>query len=282
MSLILEALRKLDRDKQAPERGLVVTGATTWARAEERRGLRLVAIVAAGLVLGAGVWLWRGRAAHTPATSAAAGAGAASHATPAHEPADLRLAPRGVRSGEAPLGATTAAAGAPPAQPSPTQLLTPGASPADTAGTRALTPARAGTEVTGGGAEADDVRASRALPPAGVAVADTPADDGPRPVTPDDDDDAAGTSDEPGRVRPTIPPLDTERERAAARPADTPPEPAADVVLQAVTERDGRPLAIVNGRLVREGDSFDGIRILRIGSSEIEVEVKGKRRTVGF
>ena len=36
MSLILEALRKLDRDKAAPERGLVVTGASTWARPEER------------------------------------------------------------------------------------------------------------------------------------------------------------------------------------------------------------------------------------------------------
>ncbi len=38
----------------------------------------------------------------------------------------------------------------------------------------------------------------------------------------------------------------------------------------------------MNDRLVREGDSFDGIRILKIGDAEVEVEVAGQRRTLRF
>ena len=41
-------------------------------------------------------------------------------------------------------------------------------------------------------------------------------------------------------------------------------------------------MAIVNDRLVREGDSFDGIRILRIGATEVEVEVHGQKRVLTF
>jgi len=33
---------------------------------------------------------------------------------------------------------------------------------------------------------------------------------------------------------------------------------------------------------VREGDSFDGIHVLRIGEAEVEVEVNGVRRTLKF
>jgi hypothetical protein len=52
--------------------------------------------------------------------------------------------------------------------------------------------------------------------------------------------------------------------------------------LEAVSERDGRPVALVSGRLLREGDSFEGVRILRIGPTEVEVEVRGQRRTLRF
>ena len=55
-----------------------------------------------------------------------------------------------------------------------------------------------------------------------------------------------------------------------------------DLRLNAITRRDGRPVALVNDRLVFEGDSFDGVRILRIGEAEVEVEVRGQRRVLRF
>jgi len=33
---------------------------------------------------------------------------------------------------------------------------------------------------------------------------------------------------------------------------------------------------------VREGDSFDGVKVLRIGGDEVEIEVGGRRRVVKF
>ena len=41
-------------------------------------------------------------------------------------------------------------------------------------------------------------------------------------------------------------------------------------------------MALLNDRLVRAGDSFDGIRVIRIGESEVEVEVRGQRRVIRF
>ena len=70
------------------------------------------------------------------------------------------------------------------------------------------------------------------------------------------------------------------RSRASATPDFTGP---AELMLEdAITLRDGRPVALVNDRLVFEGDSFDGVRILRIGEAEVEVEVRGQRRVLRF
>jgi hypothetical protein len=52
--------------------------------------------------------------------------------------------------------------------------------------------------------------------------------------------------------------------------------------LNAISQQDGLPVAILNDRLVREGDVFDGIRVIRIGDAEVEVEVDGRRRVVRF
>jgi hypothetical protein len=41
-------------------------------------------------------------------------------------------------------------------------------------------------------------------------------------------------------------------------------------------------VAIISGRLVREGDRYDGIAILRIGADEVEIELQGQRRTLRF
>jgi hypothetical protein len=68
-------------------------------------------------------------------------------------------------------------------------------------------------------------------------------------------------------------------------PASTPvpsPSPRRRFVLQAISQRDGRPVAMLDDRLVREGDRFDGVAVVRIGEDEIEIEVEGQRRIIGF
>jgi hypothetical protein len=66
---------------------------------------------------------------------------------------------------------------------------------------------------------------------------------------------------------------------SAERPPASGPD---DLQLNAISQRDGRPVALINDHLVFEGDSFDGVRILRIGETEVEVEVRGKRRVLRF
>jgi hypothetical protein len=55
-----------------------------------------------------------------------------------------------------------------------------------------------------------------------------------------------------------------------------------DLVLNAISEQDGHPVALINDRLVREGDEFDGVKILHIGETEVEVEHGGQRRVIRF
>jgi hypothetical protein len=62
----------------------------------------------------------------------------------------------------------------------------------------------------------------------------------------------------------------------------TAPAPARTLRLTAISVRDGHPIALLNDHLVREGDSFDGVKVIRIGETEVEVEVGGKKRVVGF
>ncbi|HUL78313.1 MAG TPA: hypothetical protein VL691_13705, partial [Vicinamibacteria bacterium] len=71
-------------------------------------------------------------------------------------------------------------------------------------------------------------------------------------------------------------------ERATRPPTSARPASADDVRLTAISERDGRPVALINDRLVFEGDSFDGIKVLRIGEAEVEIESGGKRRVLRF
>ena len=73
--------------------------------------------------------------------------------------------------------------------------------------------------------------------------------------------------------------------RSAERRRRVPRLPAAgnrSFVLQAISRKDGRPVAILNDRLGREGDSFDGVKILRIGEADVEIEVGGDRQVVRF
>ena len=204
MSLILEALKKLEREKEAGARGFVVLSHLPWARAgsgPRTMAGSVVAIVVALVALaavGTAVWRWRG--AGTPAVTV-----------------------------PAPVLSPTAA----PSAPDPGATMPSGR-----------------------------------IPPAGQL--DT------RPVA----------------VRPPVPPASPftlpQPAKAEADPAVKAPGPEPTVVkgvelrLNAISVKDGHPVAILNDRLVREGDSFDGIRVLRIGDAEVEVEVAGERRTLRF
>jgi hypothetical protein len=71
---------------------------------------------------------------------------------------------------------------------------------------------------------------------------------------------------------PALPPVPS---RASAPGTD-------ELRLNAISQRDGRPVALINDRLVFEGDAFDGVKILRIGEAEVEVEERGRRRVLRF
>ena len=73
-----------------------------------------------------------------------------------------------------------------------------------------------------------------------------------------------------------------------AAPAAVPPAapvaaaPRRALVLNAISKQSGVPVAVINDRLVREGDAFDGVRVLRIHATEVDVDVDGARRTLRF
>jgi len=188
MSLILEALKKLDREKQTPERGVVVLGATAWAARREGRGRMLVWLLIDLALVGLGaagaVWWLSGSR------------------PPSANPAPVAVASAATTS--TPPAATLAAA---------PYVSAPAHAPA----------------------------------PAGPAVVRTP------------------------RAHPTSPPRAT-------------PAAASAFVLQAITEQDGIPVALINERVLRVGEGFDGMRVLRISPTEVEIQVEatGARQVLAF
>jgi hypothetical protein len=188
MSLILEALRKLEKEKQVPERGFLVVAASAWPTAKRR--LRPAAIVIGALAvvaIASSAWFW-----------------------PRGSPR------RDVGRGGAPApAAQTPAPSAPPA----TLLRAP-------------------------------------VPTTAPALANQPLS------------------------APVPAPSHLPRASVAPRPAPQPSPPA--LVLEAISQRDGRPIALVSDHLVHEGDAFDGVTIVRIGEAEVEVEWQGKRQILRF
>ena len=189
MSLILEALKKLDREKKAPDRGFLVVGTVPWPAPRPRQWTPLLLVVAVGVAAGSALWLaWRARG---------------------HEEAPSHV-----------VTSTTLAAHAPRAAAAPVVVAPPST-----------------------------------LPPlieGHPRVPDTP----------------------PVAERPAA-----QADRPAATAAAAPP---AGLLLQAISERDGKPIAVLNGRVVHEGDHFDGVTVVRIGADDVEIEVQGHRRVLRF
>lgn len=212
MSPILDALRKLEREKDPREPGVLVVGAVPWgARTRSRRPL-LLALAGIGLVVLLAFALWR--LSRRPAPAVSAPPVSVVPVTPASASAPLQT--------PAPLPTIVAAQPAAAPRPEPTP---PAALP-------------------------EPVRVPVPVPAA------------PGPVTPD-----RTTSAE---------------DFAAPASAPAPPPAAGTLRLNAISQRDGRPVALINDRLLFEGDSFDGVKVLRIGEAEVEVEVHGKRRVLRF
>lgn len=202
MSLILDALKKLERDKRAREPNVLVVGSVPWGTRARSRLPLVVALLGAALALVAFALWPRDRAARPPAT------------------------------------------------PSPAAIPSPPAPP--TQGVSGVAP-RATAAPT---AVAAPVPRRQSVPSAeSGAVDDRPAE----------------TTEGPDEAPATVP----APPRRGASGTD-------ELRLNAISQRDGRPVALINDRLVFEGDGFDDVKVLRIGETEVEVEVRGVRRILRF
>ena len=204
MSLILDALRKLERDKDAREPNVPVVGSVPWGTRARSRLPIVVALAGTALLTLVAFALW---------------------------PRD-----RAARPGTSP----------PPTASSPVPAPTPGTS---SAVPRTTPPPAAAVAPPG---------PRLSVPPAESGPVDAPAS-GP------------GSVEAPDHAPATSP--------AASRPGAA---GAGELRLNAISERDGRRVALINDRLVFEGDGFDGVKVLRIGETEVEVEVRGEKRILRF
>jgi len=205
LSLILEALKKLEREKAHPDRGFLVLGAAP-DRPRRRGWLAIAGLTALAALVGAALWL--GRPGPAPATAE----------VPPDPPADVAEVP------------------SPAAGPAPTPF--------------------AAEQVKDAGARAE-LRRVPEVPAAAATASPAGESPGPAPVAPSD---------------------------TVERPS---PEPSPRALgppfrLEAISRRDGEPVAILNGRLVREGDRLGTARIVRIGELEVEIEVDGIRSVLAF
>lgn len=210
MSLILEALKKLERDRHANDRGFLVL-AQPWAPAGERSWTRAAPLLAGAALAGAAVaaaLLWPARAQEKPAAEAA---------VPVAPPAALAAAP---------------------------QALAP---------QRPAAPARVAWPVDAGRGPA----ARERVAPEPVA---------PRPAVhePAEPAEPPAAEDEPA--------AEPVEEQAAAGP----------LRLEAISQREGEPVAVVSGEMVRVGDRIGPSTVVRIGVTEVELETDGRRHVLRF
>ena len=202
MSLILDALRKLEREKASHDPGVLVVGSVPWGE-RSRSGRLLLAAGAIVVLAGAVLAGWLLRSSPAPESS---GRPAAPAATP---------------------------------QPSPT--------------------------------------ASAVASPAPQAAPSQPLSDPPVPPIRLSHPPASA-----GRAPAAAPSASEESAAAPAKGHDAAPAGSDELRLSAISQRDGKPVALINDRLVFEGDRFDGVHVLHIGETEVEVEVKGQRKVLRF
>ena len=218
MSFILDALKKLDRDKQTRDPDVVMVGPVPWGGADRNRArpALVLSVVALAVIAGGTVWWFSSGSGPSPAPASGTAADGAASVPSRSSPG---TASKAATETQAPSTTIT------PSAPAPRRLDLPVAE----------------TMASGAQVSTDPEESSRAA--TGT------------PVTGEDQPTAASMED-----------------RAQG----------SEFHLSAISTRDGEPIALLNDRLVREGDAFEGVRILRIGKTEIEIEVDGERRTIGF
>jgi hypothetical protein len=120
-------------------------------------------------------------------------------------------------------------------------------------------------------------------PPVSVVTAEPPVNQAPISPSAPSAESGSVSGGQPG------PGPSTPRSRAGALAASagsselSGPVPRPTLLLQAISERDSRPVAVINDQLVREGELFEGARILRIGADSVDVLLEsGKKATVRF
>jgi hypothetical protein len=217
VSLILEALKKLERERQSPDRGFLLLGPATWSEAPpDRRRMAAVVLGAVALGAAAGTAFWR-----------------------------LRDA-RAERAGSQPAASIPMPTASPAAASAPSPVSFAIAAPTPVASAMP--------------------RETRVPSPSVAAVAPetTDAPEGP----------TLGAAETASSKPPDAAPAND----ASAAPAGA----ETHLKLQAISRRDGRLVAVLGDRLVYEGDTFDGIRVLRIGEAEVELEIEGRRVVIGF
>jgi len=70
-----------------------------------------------------------------------------------------------------------------------------------------------------------------------------------------------------------------------AAPAVPDPEPAAETPWRldgVLHEGGGKAVALINGRLVEEGSTFEGARVVRVGSDRVELEQDGETKSLNL
>jgi hypothetical protein len=74
--------------------------------------------------------------------------------------------------------------------------------------------------------------------------------------------------------------------RGAAKPAPSAspaaPEEPPSLRLEGISAADGKPVAVINGSRVFEGDSVDGARVVRIVPDSVVLDFGGRRITLRF
>jgi hypothetical protein len=268
MSLILEALKKLEREKNVPERGFLVMAPVEWRASRRRLGLVLGIAAASGAAAAmAALWWFRGAVPAPPRASVGPTASVAT-APSASTPSSTSEIPRASSQPTPPASDGLQAAPGPSQFSEGLRAIAEAPHSATVpAPTMAGIPRSTTAPTEAGNASASEDRAARAKtgptapPPVGrpapVATASAPA--------------ATSSTSANEEPRPSPPPSATSERTSSDA-----------IHLQAISERDGEPVAVINERLVREGDSFDGVRVVKIGADHVELEVRGRRRVVRF
>ncbi len=220
MSLILEALKKLEREQARAAAPIITAGEAPWRDGRRAVPVWLLAIGALALVAlgGLGTTFLTSRNSVPPARQAAA---------------------------------------PPPAAAQPPVVAAPVVAPAEPPPVAPST--------------------FRTAAPAAANVPESPREVQPRSAAP-----AVRPEPLPQRTAEAAAPADSGSGAANEPRASGPGSMKGEPHLQAISSRDGKPIALIDDRIFFEGDEIGDVKVLRIGTGEVEIEWRKQRHTLRF